>query len=277
MDCKYYRECPNSECCNVITYTTKRAKYSADIKKSLCKYCSKKNITNPFYNLDDNTIKKIRQSHSDWYEKTYGEINNKIINLLLNTKLTYNEICLELNIKKGKITYLIKKLNIKRPKVKTEKQIQASKNNMKKMINSGLKSNIGVTTIEHYKKIFKSRYGYEYDIFIERQSEYKKYYKLVRNLTNKNLKKYSYLFSDLDKLGRCGVDGAYQVDHIFSIKEGFIRDLPPSLISNPSNLNVIRWEDNLSKSDKSYFSLDELIINANNFLTKYNKLLINIV
>jgi hypothetical protein len=46
MDCKYYRECPNSECCNVITYTTKRAKYSADIKKSLCKYCGKKNITN---------------------------------------------------------------------------------------------------------------------------------------------------------------------------------------------------------------------------------------
>lgn len=49
------------------------------------------------------------------------------------------------------------------------------------------------------------------------------------------------------KRGRCGVDGAYQLDHITSIKEGFEKGIDPSIIGNIANLRFIPWEENLRK------------------------------
>lgn len=49
---------------------------------------------------------------------------------------------------------------------------------------------------------------------------------------------------------RCGVDGAYQLDHIISIKRGFEEGIPASTISHISNLQFISWKANRSKSDK---------------------------
>ena len=51
--------------------------------------------------------------------------------------------------------------------------------------------------------------------------------------------------------GLCGVDGAYQLDHIISVYEGFQKNLPVSVIGHIDNLRFIPWRENLAKSNRS--------------------------
>jgi endogenous inhibitor of DNA gyrase (YacG/DUF329 family) len=50
--------------------------------------------------------------------------------------------------------------------------------------------------------------------------------------------------------GRCGVEGAYQLDHIKSINWGWENGIEPQLIAEWDNLRMIPWKDNLLKSSK---------------------------
>ena len=47
--------------------------------------------------------------------------------------------------------------------------------------------------------------------------------------------------------GLCGVDGAYQLDHIISIKRGFDTNISPEIIGNITNLQFIPWKENRTK------------------------------
>jgi len=47
--------------------------------------------------------------------------------------------------------------------------------------------------------------------------------------------------------GRCGVQGAYQLDHILSKKYGFENNISPEIIGNINNLRFIPWKENRSK------------------------------
>jgi len=47
--------------------------------------------------------------------------------------------------------------------------------------------------------------------------------------------------------GLCGVDGAYQLDHIVSIKYGFDNNINPEIIGSIYNLRFVTWEVNRSK------------------------------
>ena len=51
-------------------------------------------------------------------------------------------------------------------------------------------------------------------------------------------------------IGLAGVDGAYQIDHIVSVKWCFRNNVPVDLCSHPSNLQTLPWRENLSKKDK---------------------------
>ena len=54
-----------------------------------------------------------------------------------------------------------------------------------------------------------------------------------------------------DKLrGLCGVEGAYQLDHIIPIQYGFDNNIPPEIIGHIDNLQFIPWEENNAKRDK---------------------------
>jgi len=48
--------------------------------------------------------------------------------------------------------------------------------------------------------------------------------------------------------GRCGVENAYQLDHIISIKEGYEKSISPEVIGNIKNLQFIPWQENIKKS-----------------------------
>jgi len=54
-------------------------------------------------------------------------------------------------------------------------------------------------------------------------------------------------FENYDKRGRNGVDGAYQIDHIVSINEGWKSNTPAKKIGNMTNLQMITWEENRRK------------------------------
>lgn len=77
------------------------------------------------------------------------------------------------------------------------------------------------------------------------KSEFKKYASLVMSITRKQDLS---LLENFDKpRGLCGVPGAYQLDHIVSIKTGFDNNIPASVIGSLENLQFIPWEDNRKK------------------------------
>jgi hypothetical protein len=78
-------------------------------------------------------------------------------------------------------------------------------------------------------------------------------------LYNKN-SKISRLNNDaIKKRGKCGIEGAYQIDHIFSIMEGFRNNIPSEIIGNKINLRLIPWMDNVKKSRKCDMTKEELL------------------
>lgn len=57
---------------------------------------------------------------------------------------------------------------------------------------------------------------------------------------------------DKNKQGRAGVNGAYQIDHIVTIKYGFENGISPEEIAKLSNLRFITWEENLKRRSRNY-------------------------
>lgn len=247
MEKKYYRDCPSDGCTNIIGYKAIYDKISADKKQTRCNSCRYREI---------------------------NERNDRILNLLIKTTLNYGEISKELDVSIHIIKYVSKKHKIERKsKISEECRIIRS-NNFKKNVLDKKLNMFGGGNQKSYQKIFKTRFGYEYKDFLKKQPEFKKYYNEVRNITLKNLRKYKSIFTNLNNIGRCGEDGKFQIDHIFSIKKGFELNIIPHLIGHPSNLQIISWEDNLKKSDRCDISLDVLINNTSSFLTKNHKILI---
>jgi hypothetical protein len=53
----------------------------------------------------------------------------------------------------------------------------------------------------------------------------------------------------------------YHLDHLFSIKQGFLQNIPIEIISHPCNLQMIHYKDNLKKQDECWISKDDLLNN----------------
>lgn len=87
--------------------------------------------------------------------------------------------------------------------------------------------------------------------------EFKLYIRNVYYFTRISVKE-KFSLDELSETGRCGVEGALQVDHMFSIKEGFLNNVSPKLIGHKNNLRLISWEDNDTKKSNSSITLQEL-------------------
>lgn len=93
--------------------------------------------------------------------------------------------------------------------------------------------------------------GEKHPQYREDTSEYKKYRQKVDLLTEKNYVKYkNFINPDNKPRTLCGVDGGYQLDHIYPVCGGFINNIPPEDIAKLENLRIIPWEENLEKSNK---------------------------
>ncbi len=53
----------------------------------------------------------------------------------------------------------------------------------------------------------------------------------------------------------------YHIDHLFSIKQGFLQNIPIEIITHPCNLQMIYYKDNLKKQDECWITKDELLNN----------------
>ena len=106
-----------------------------------------------------------------------------------------------------------------------------------------------VITDDHIKKMRATKAGFtSWEEYKQKYPKKKAYINEVHKLTRKQplhtLPNYSKLE---ENWGRMGVDGAYQIDHIVSIDKGWKDMIPAEEIANISNLQVMKWEDNLRK------------------------------
>jgi hypothetical protein len=89
-------------------------------------------------------------------------------------------------------------------------------------------------------------------------SDFKIYKRTVWKHTNMNdLSTMNYY----DKRGLAGIEGAYHLDHKFSISRGYIEGIAPELIGCLQNLEFIAWEENISKQGNCSVLLEELYEN----------------
>ena len=87
-----------------------------------------------------------------------------------------------------------------------------------------------------------------------------KYRKGIIYLTNKNYRKYKNIINPFNLKRR-----EYELDHIYSIKDGFENSISQKIIASPINLRMLIANENKSKSGKSDFNILELYKLYNQF------------
>lgn len=83
-------------------------------------------------------------------------------------------------------------------------------------------------------------------------NDFRKYRNRVSSRTRKNYQLFKEEINPNNLLiGKCGIDGAHQVDHIISVREGFEKRIPVEVIAAKDNLQILPWLDNIKKYDGS--------------------------
>lgn len=96
----------------------------------------------------------------------------------------------------------------------------------------------------------KAAHKERWDAFKETAPEWKLYRSTVTSLTRVEYAKHKTAINPHNyPTGRAGTDGAYHLDHIVSVKYGFLNEIPPELISHHTNLQMLPWEENITKRD----------------------------
>lgn len=100
----------------------------------------------------------------------------------------------------------------------------------------------------------ESRFGHIFEIG-EKHREYRTYYKRVRYLTSVEYKKYKDIVNP-ENLPRGNLK--YHIDHMYSVKNGFLNNIQPEIISSYVNLTMLSHSENSSKSLKNSQAIEEL-------------------
>lgn len=107
----------------------------------------------------------------------------------------------------------------------------------------------------HHKQAWKNkrkntRVSRGLDISVAQMSEYRKYANRARAATEQTYKKNKRTINPKNllrvKAGRSG----YQLDHIISVKMGFLNNIPVEVIASVENLQMLPWRDNVRKGWK---------------------------
>ena len=100
-------------------------------------------------------------------------------------------------------------------------------------------------TEDHIKKMRATKAGFSsWEEYVEKYPKKQFYKREVWRLTYKHPLE---TLPNWDKRGRCGVDGAYQLDHVVSINEGWKGGIPAEDIAKWENLRMIPWKENRDK------------------------------
>jgi hypothetical protein len=214
----YKRNCPNCDC--QLEYTNKRSWYNANRLNSKC--------TNCYRNTISVTLKEKYKS---------GELNvvprKKDCDLIKPFKRNCPDCGNEMSyVSEGTLNTSIKKNTICN---------SCSTYKYNKTFNQ-------VITPEHRLQMRATKAGFEnFDEYKLRYPKKQFYKREVWRLT------YQHPLDTLEYWelrGRCGVEGAYQLDHIKSINWGWENGIEPEVIAEWDNLRMIPWKTNLLKSSK---------------------------
>jgi hypothetical protein len=218
LDMTHIRNCPNCDC--ELQYTNKRSWYNAKKANSKCKKCYNESAANTLkerYKSGELTIipRKKNSELIKLFKRNCPNCGNEmsyVTESTLNTSIKKNTIC------NGCSTKLYKKGVMGGLTKEQTEQMRATK--------------AGFQNFDEYKLRYPKKQFYKREVW---------------RLTYKH---------PLDTLeywelrGRCGVDGAYQLDHIKSIDWGWKNGIEPEVIAEWDNLRMIPWKTNLLKSSK---------------------------
>jgi len=137
-------------------------------------------------------------------------------------------------------------------------------NNIKEKIKEVLKDRYGVDNsskinpIKRINAIMKTKIERGWVIPDEFLSDYQIYRKKVKRLTETTYKEYKNIINpnNLERVTN-GKNG-FQLDHKYSIIEGFLNNVEPEIISHHCNLQMLEWDNNRTKSKKCDIDLEQL-------------------
>ena len=237
---------------------SKRKEYSEEEIINLYKSGKSANQIGRKMNLSQSTILKvIRKSDVEmrnFSDYEYGDVetHQKMKKLYLSGK-SLMEVADELNVSYTNTHRVLTEVGI----VRSENQYMGfngkehSEETKQKMRDTKLEKKIN----GDYDHIYLERTGYTYDEFKKIQPKFRKYRQEVRSVTNSQS---LHELDNYDKRGVSGQDGAYHLDHIYSVADGFQNNVPAEIVGNIANLKMIPWEMNLLKNSNSWITLNEL-------------------
>jgi hypothetical protein len=217
METIYLRNCP---VCDVeVSYKNKRCWYNANRANAKCKKCQ---------NEYTKEIVKNKISKGE----TWGGPRNKEREKTLERPYTRN--CPECS---SEMKYAREDIRDTAEKRKTICNSCSTKIYKKGVIN-------GITN-EQTLQMRATKAGFaDWEEYVEKYPKKQFYKREVWRYTYKNP------LNELEhweKRGRCGVEGAYQLDHIKSINWGWENHIPAEVIADWGNLRMIPWKDNRDK------------------------------
>jgi hypothetical protein len=81
-------------------------------------------------------------------------------------------------------------------------------------------------------------------------SNFRKYRNRIAARTKRTYREFMEEINPLNlMLGKCGIDGAHQIDHIISVRIGFEQNISIEIMSAKENLQILTWQDNIKKYD----------------------------
>ena len=119
-----------------------------------------------------------------------------------------------------------------------------------------------VITSKHTQQMAATKAGYEsYQEYTVNRPAFNAYqFDVYRHTKTQNTAS----LYNADKIrGLNGVDGAHQLDHVLSIYEGFHKHIPAAVVGNIANLQIIPWEQNIAKKNKTVPSLTQWLSKQN--------------
>jgi hypothetical protein len=217
MNNVYLRSCP---ICNVeISYTNKRCWYNANRANAKCKKCQ------------NEKTKDIIKDKISKGERWGGPRNAEREKTL---KRPYKRNC----------SHCGKEMGYSREDIRDNAEIKGTVCNScstykyKKTFND-------IITEDNIKQMRATKAGFkDWDEYVENYPKKQFYKREVWRLTYKHPLSE---FENWDKRGRCGVEGAYQLDHIKSISWGWENGIPAQTIAELGNLRMIPWKENRNK------------------------------
>ena len=97
------------------------------------------------------------------------------------------------------------------------------------------------------KKMRATKAGFKsWEEYKKKYPKWKQYKAKVWSETYKQLKRNPPL-KNFHRRGKCGVKGAYQIDHIIGVRYGFDHHISPKKVGAYSNLRMIPWKNNRLK------------------------------